>query len=269
MPQQNTPTLGNNPTKQFIIEILSSEWPLPARSVYNKLTKTYQLSVTYQAVHKALKEMSLQNIITKNNDGYKLNNNWINQINKFGEKIKKDYENPVKPKVLFEYEFNSLFEAYMSFLPELEKNVAESGNRTVIFHGVHIWNCLLMRSEEEARLKAVAKNTKFYVLANKSSNFDKIMKRYWESYGIKVKIGFHCTSNFDIVVIGDNIYYLHYPQGLLESMETIYSKINGLSDIDIAKLNKDIIYKNCRIFVVVNNNKSVADLIKNWTISQF
>ncbi len=270
MPQQNTPTLGVNPTKQLIIEILSGEWPLSARAIYSKLTKKYQLSVTYQAVHKALKEMSVQGVIDKQDKGYKLSMEWINQINKFGEKIKKGYENPLKgPKLAFEKTFNSLFETYMFFLSELEKNVEEKGSKIVCFHGVHMWNCLPARSEEEARLKNVTDKTKIYVLDKSSYKFDEIMKKYWESFGIKVKIGFECTSNFEIVVIGDNVYYLHFPQELLENMENTYSKISDVSDIDIAKLNKDVIYKNCKTYVIINKNKAIADLIKKWTMEQF
>jgi len=132
-----------------------------------------------------------------------------------------------------------------------------------------MWNCLPARSEEEARLKAVTDKTKIYVLDKSSYKFDEIMKKYWESFGIKVKIGLYCTSNFEIVIIGDRMYYLHFPQELLENMESTYSKISDISDLDIAKLYKNVIYKDCKIYVVVNKNKSVADVVRNWTMKQF
>ena len=269
MPSTKSPTLGANPTKQFIIETLSDEWPLSARTIYNKLTKKYQFSVTYQAVHKALKEMSEQHVISKNDNAYSLSMEWIKQVNAFGEKIKKDYENPIKQKLAFENSFTSLFDAYMFFLSELEKNLIESGNAITVFHGIHMWNCMLVRSEEEARLKAVTDKSKLYVLAKSSYKFDEIMKKYWKSFGIKVKIGFACTSNFDVIVIGDKVYYMHYPEDLLESMNKIYSKISDISDFDIAKLNKNIIYKKCKIYVIINKNKTIADLIRQWTVAQF
>ncbi len=264
------PTLGANSTKQLIVEILSKEWPLSARSVYSKLTKKHQLSVTYQAVHKALKEMSSQSIIIKDENAYKLHTDWIKQLNEFGEKVRKEYENP-KPRAALEYCFSNLFEAYMFFLSELEKNLEINidPENTAIFHGLHVWLCLPARSEEEARLKVVTDKTKIYTIGKCNYKIDGIMRKYWESFGIKMKLDVPCLSNFEVIVIGDNVYYLHFPKELLDKMELIYSKINDITDIDIAMFNKEIIYKPCKIYIVINENKDVAKLIKDWTMQQF
>ena len=50
--------LGSNSTKESIIELISEKWPLSAKKIHNILRKDYHLSLTYQATHKALKELN-------------------------------------------------------------------------------------------------------------------------------------------------------------------------------------------------------------------
>ena len=49
--------LGTDSTKNSIIELLSQEWPLTAKKLYNKIIKECHTQITYQATHKALKEL--------------------------------------------------------------------------------------------------------------------------------------------------------------------------------------------------------------------
>ena len=44
-------------TKDVIIEILSSEWPLSLNKIYYKIKKKYGINVNYQAIHKAVNEL--------------------------------------------------------------------------------------------------------------------------------------------------------------------------------------------------------------------
>jgi len=54
------PTLGKpKNVKDAVIAVLTNEWPLTARKIYNK-TKNMSLNVSYQAVHKAVSELALE-----------------------------------------------------------------------------------------------------------------------------------------------------------------------------------------------------------------
>ena len=58
-------SFGGNPTKETVIELLSREWPLTAKKIYRRLVKGYNISITYQAVHKSLTELTEKKILEK------------------------------------------------------------------------------------------------------------------------------------------------------------------------------------------------------------
>ncbi len=81
----------NKSTKDAIIEILSSEWPLSLKKIHNAIKKKYAISVTYQATHKAINELVDGGTLKKENREYQLSFNWINRIESFGKKLREDY----------------------------------------------------------------------------------------------------------------------------------------------------------------------------------
>ena len=74
-------------TKKIIIDILSSEWPLSLSKIYYKIKKKYGLGITYQAVHKAINELTGERILKKEKKEYQLSIDWINKIENFGKKL--------------------------------------------------------------------------------------------------------------------------------------------------------------------------------------
>lgn len=77
--------------RETIISILSKEFPLNIKKIYSKIKKEYNLGVTYQAVFKIMKEMQEDNILEKSDKEYKLNINWIKDLENELEIIKKNY----------------------------------------------------------------------------------------------------------------------------------------------------------------------------------
>lgn len=79
--------------RETIISILSREFPLSIKKIYNKVKKEYNLNVTYQAVFKIIKEMIEDNILEKFDKEYKLNISWIKELENEISIIKKNYLN--------------------------------------------------------------------------------------------------------------------------------------------------------------------------------
>ncbi|MCR4336142.1 MAG: hypothetical protein NUV57_06455, partial [archaeon] len=76
-------------TKQKIIDILSNEWPLSAKSIYDKLQKQYSSEISYQATHKTIQDLETEKIIEKKEKGYQLNLEWVQQSKKSLENVEK------------------------------------------------------------------------------------------------------------------------------------------------------------------------------------
>ena len=79
--------------RESIISILSRDYPLSIRKIYNSVKKEYKLDVTYQAVFKLVKEMLGDNILQKADSEmeYQLNIEWIKQLEDELRIIKEKY----------------------------------------------------------------------------------------------------------------------------------------------------------------------------------
>ncbi|MEM4390916.1 MAG: hypothetical protein QXX06_03585, partial [Candidatus Diapherotrites archaeon] len=78
-------------TKKKIVHLLSLEWPLTAKSVYNRLKRYYNVNISYQAVFKLLKELEKEDVLVCKNLHYMLNVEWLKQIKKSLEVVEKNY----------------------------------------------------------------------------------------------------------------------------------------------------------------------------------
>lgn len=77
--------------REAIISILSKEFPLNIKKIYNRVRKEYSLNVTYQAVFNMVKEMLEDGILEKSEREYRLNMNWIKNLKIELDMIMKKY----------------------------------------------------------------------------------------------------------------------------------------------------------------------------------
>lgn len=76
-----------------ILSILAQEFPLSAKILHTKVIRQHRLSVSYQAVHKALKSMEEEGLLEKYDRYYRLNIGWINNQHTTFESMKFRYKN--------------------------------------------------------------------------------------------------------------------------------------------------------------------------------
>lgn len=78
--------------KECIIAILSQKWPLSAKKLYYTVKRQYRLSVTYQAVYKAVKELSDSGVTLNQKKLYRLNPTWIKTNVDFFNSLEASYD---------------------------------------------------------------------------------------------------------------------------------------------------------------------------------
>src|SRR3989338_6355575 len=133
--------IGSSPTKESIIKILSEKWPLTAKKIHNILKKDYSLSLTYQATHKSLTELTKNNILEKSKQGYSLNKEWIKNLEDVSKKIISDLENKNKTKEIKTCE-KMIFDNHSDFikftLNFMEEVMKKEGKLEMVFHYRHV-----------------------------------------------------------------------------------------------------------------------------------
>jgi predicted transcriptional regulator len=71
---------------------LREEWPLSLKEIYFCIVREHGLNISYQAVHKALKQLVESRVLEKREKRYCLSIEWIREIRRFGERMKKEYK---------------------------------------------------------------------------------------------------------------------------------------------------------------------------------
>jgi len=77
--------------REAILSVLSTEFPLSIKKIYNKVKKEHNLDVSYQAVFKIINGMLEDNVLEKLDKEYKLNIAWIKDLENELDMIKKSY----------------------------------------------------------------------------------------------------------------------------------------------------------------------------------
>lgn len=79
------PQLGKGGVRDIILDILIQEPKLSIYELYERISKKTQVS--YQAVHKSLKELTRKDVLEKKTEYYKINPEWITQLKSFIEQL--------------------------------------------------------------------------------------------------------------------------------------------------------------------------------------
>ncbi|GEM_PF-4220271 len=77
--------------KDKIVNLLSTEWPQSANDIYKAVKSDLGVVVSYQAVHKALKQLIDNGCLMVENKQYRLSKSWIAQVTKRVNQISSAY----------------------------------------------------------------------------------------------------------------------------------------------------------------------------------
>src|SRR3989338_7196434 len=85
--------------KNLVFTILTKEYPLKIIDLTNFIRKRYGKSVTFQAVRKALMELTEQGVLERQDAQFSIRKEWVKESKQFIDKLYHDLHNEkVKPK---------------------------------------------------------------------------------------------------------------------------------------------------------------------------
>jgi len=79
-----------NSVRGAVIDLLSREWPLGFKEVHRRL-EGKGVKCSGQAVHKMLKQLVEEEIISRKGRVYELNLKWVRSVSKFGRETERAY----------------------------------------------------------------------------------------------------------------------------------------------------------------------------------
>lgn len=226
--------------KENIISLLSNQWPLNAKEIYNIVKLELDKDVSYQAVHKSLNELEERKILEKNNKKYKLSTKWIDREIKSLQEVKNKYSGHVgeiklnKRKTDQEYFFNTFSDLTVSIAELLKSNILSNKKKSFFVCTLKYgWFTLRIRfSDYNLLFQMVKKNPNSINIIRNVTPFGKwIHKQYIRLGNTRTApIGTKFNIDGDLFVQGDYIIEISYSKQSERILEDIYKKMNGIED---------------------------------------
>ena len=253
-------------TKDLILSILVTKWPLSARrifiEVYNRKT------VNYHTVFKALQELRARKILKKTEQGYQLNLAWLHNIKSFANVAEKYYYKKSDFFKLMQmtdegtYAMTKHFKT-MADLDDFILEFVEEERTSAYSISNHLWFPIFhpKRLIEHAN-KLASHGQKMNSIVAGQSPMDKYCADYLRGVGSSVTLGGQSARNIDFWVFGDKIVHAVYPDHIADKIDTIYTSTDKIEKIITPEFFKQTLFKKTTIPVVVVQSNAMADMLR-------
>lgn len=266
--------------KDLVFSILSDGQSKTISQLHREIKKLYGLSVSFQAVLKAINLLLEKRILTKKDKLYSINEEWIFEARNFLDKMYRIYFNVSEPikkvelgKEITVYTITNLLELdklWNDLLTNWSKEESQEKNKINCWQGKHAW-WLIPRLQEEDILHDLMEKQqiKTYNLILGKTALDKIAFDYYKNKKENVKIkSMKLEKDFHIAAFGDFILKFEIPKEISDKLERIYQKTNKLEDIKFKDI-LDIFKQRTEIEITVIKDKHLSSKIQEEIKSYF
>ena len=261
-------------SKDMIITLLTYEWPLTLKQIYNKIKKQYSYSSTYQSVYKAVKELCEKKALLEKSKKYEINIGWIKKLQSFTDIVETNYY--AKEKIhsiaglkesksnqdITVINFEKIFDAEKYLYYFMKTELFKSKNTEVCYQVNHEWKPIFyLRAEYNYYTRLLEKGHKIYFLTSGNSYIEELSKKFYQS----LKINFKTESSpqvQDSVAFNNFFIQIFIPDELKKEMKT------NLENKNILELLKTL-KKPSSIKMIINKDKDLADEFKKQIVSKF
>ncbi|MEW6294959.1 MAG: hypothetical protein AB1467_01530 [Candidatus Diapherotrites archaeon] len=268
------PFLGKGSgTKEKIILLLSQQWPLNTKKIHFELEKFYSLNITYQAVHKLLKQMEEEKIVERGVDGYKITKDWIQKTKKFSEQLEEMYSE--KGKALakesgepIKLKFNNFLDAARFIVNNFYFDFLNPQRKPSLCIWKHVACPIGATERENENFRKIFSYAKHYAVTNGNTFLDKYFAKYYETLGKKIKLSIDFSMEEDIFINGDYIAQMFYDRRLRKELNEVYDNTKEFNEFDLAKQFERITNKNYVILIFISKNSELADFYR-WKFIKY
>lgn len=275
--------LGNKQNvKNLVFTILTREYPLKLIELTNLIRKRYGKAVTFQAVRKAVLELADERVISRKENEFSINKEWILQAKETMDDLYEEIYNEKEKAKKFDsigeeisvFTFNSvgsMMNFWENMIDEWVKKIDKWDPNVNCYQASHVWEVLMFpENERKIMTNLIEKGIKSYTLITSKTPLDKLVAKFYREVGIKV--GFSpSSSEFDkeyaVGTYGELIAQTRLPKKIVDEIDSLFKKAKDISSLDLKKLS-EIIHSKTEVKLTVTKNKSMAQQINNSIISQ-
>jgi hypothetical protein len=219
----------------MIIEILARESPLTARGAFYKLKRLYGKDISYQAVHKFLKQMAEEKILEKRGIEYFLAVEWVLKLKRFSSLISGDY--------LLEKSNRILFEGFLDYREGIIRLLSKA---KLVRMNYLLWPKVGLRGNATIICKACEAN--------------KLLAKIYEMRGFSVKFS-NRTIEDETIITENCLYNIFYEPMFFKIYKEEIEKNFKKDEIWEQKLMDKICENHCKVELIRMENKQIAEKI--------
>ncbi len=257
-------------SRDAVLDVLSREWPLPAKAIYNRVRKEHRLSITYQAVFNLLRELVEDGILVKRSQTYLLAPEHVENRISFYSEVKKKYidEGIIKSiKTEEVFVFNSMRKTMDFILKNI--NNGYFGESDELYFEIKRFYIIPLSNKELMMIRDFAKRKRVHVFCRGNSWIDKLAAGFLRNLGVKVHLNVSWGSPANMILYGGSVIhvYILYPDELGNLVRRQHKlSVNELDSI--FKTFFDAINRPIKCKIVVNKDPEVYRNIL-YVISDF
>ncbi|MDO8460430.1 MAG: hypothetical protein Q7S74_04935 [Nanoarchaeota archaeon] len=253
--------LEGDSTKERIIGVLSVTWPLTAKKIHNALRKEYNLSLTYQATYKAIKELTEEGILERGKEGYIINTEWLIRLGDFSRKIKDqlesiNYKREIKTASKMTFKNHDEFlKFHVDFIEDIIK---KEGKLDMVFHYRHVPYAFMLSEEHMKRLKTLMPKMNWRIISKKDTPVGKWNAKQWARFGVKSKLGADIFAD-SLIIMNDYILNIYTRK---ESIEKWDERVKELAKYEVRPFIDEKKRKNTVITMI--KDKELASILRQY-----
>jgi len=263
------PLFGNNSTKSTIVQALT-EKPLSLKEIHNHIRGTSNKPITYQAVHKAVKEMLADEILEKAGKQIQINKEWVEKLSNFTANLKNSQDKPqyeAKSKATT-YEFET-FVDFGKFIIKFSNDTPNPRNRPGVCVMKHAWPSFGMNKNDYETVKKFLKETQFYDLTLNDTPLDRAFSNMLAQIGKNVKTGAKFNIQCDLVCKGDQIANIYFTKEFQEKFDDLFKKSKSLEELQVNDIMQEFMATKTKITVVITTDADAANNVIDEVLRVF
>ncbi len=283
MIELSIPQLGEDTknVKDLVFTILTAEQPLSIIELSNKIRKNYNVSVTYQAVRKAIDTLHSQGVLIKTKKKYSIDRKWALKLKSFFDKLLATYECKTTVKLFNTelakedyavYTLNSLFDLD-NFWGDLQMYLADHENSNKVFYSSthYNWWMLINLGRETKHFEQFrSKKIKMYCIFRNKLPLNLWAEMVYKELGAMtaIKTMKDEEQTVDINILGDTVIQVKYPKNIINKIKRFYHKYKNTSEMSLTDITK-IVHEPCEIKLIMFKNPTIAQNLRDTYMRMF
>ncbi|MBI4021395.1 MAG: hypothetical protein HY369_04065 [Candidatus Aenigmarchaeota archaeon] len=256
--------LGGTSTKELIIELIASDWPLTARKIHRRLGKQHGLAITYQAVHKAVAELAGEGVLEKTGKGYRLSEQWIGQLSAFSQRMRGAYEQvnrSQETRTLHKFVFrkhNDFIRFHLDFVQNLA-TTTKSIDMLFLFR--HVPYPHVLSPQDIERLGPVFRRIRWTIHSGSDTPLDRWCARHWRRWGAQVRLGVSVPTDTMTIVTNEYVTSVFLSPQAIRTWDRLFA-IRKVEEADIHQMSETLQSQSYQTIATVLKDKDVAALLR-------